>query len=275
MELRNFRPIIILFGVTMVLLFILVIINAMSNNSSNNIKDTEEENEKINYPKVEDSPEEILSKVYNEKRDYYTGFLNNAMEHENIFGNLKEVNKGKLSITTRMAITLNSFDVNDLGEINCNTISWNSNWKGSCGSNKQGIAYYIPVSDFNLRSEEIFNMRLDYSLLNIDDLKIGTCTGPYSDSYVFRYIKEQSIFVSMKKDYSCKTNGILKVTDVSKTQSRNLLTLTVSYSKMQASLINGKYYYGSPTNYQDKFFFDVNKNGKYYFRASTLVRSFK
>lgn len=275
MELRNFRPLIILFGITIVLLVVLLVINTINSNNSNNTKEDEEETETINYPKIEDSPEEILSKVYNEKRDYYTGFLNNSLEHENIFGNIGEVTKEKLAITTRMAITLNSFDVNDLGKINCSTISWNSNWKGTCGSNKQGIAYYIPVSDFNLRSEEIFNMRLDYSLLNIDDLKIGTCTGPYTDSYVFRYIKEQSIFVSMKKDYSCKNNGILKVTDIKKTQSKNLLTLTVSYSKMQASLVHGTYYYGSPSNYQDKFFFDVTKDGKYYFKASTLIHNFK
>ena len=275
MELRSFRPLIILFMVVMVLLFVLLIFNAINNDSSNTVKKEEEKEDKTKYPEVKDSPKEIQTKVYNENRDYYTGFLNNSMEHENLFGNLREITKEKLATTTRMSITLNSFNVNDLGKINCNSIAWNSSWKGKCGSSKDGVAYYIPVSDFNIRSEEIFNMKIDYSFLNIDDLKIGTCTGPYSDSYVFRYIKDQSIFVSMKKDYSCKNNGILKVTDVSKTQAGKLLTLTVSYSKMQANLVGNKYYYGNPTNHQDKFFFDVTPNGKYYFKASTLIRDFK
>lgn len=275
MELRNFRPLIILFVIALFLSFILLIFNALNTNSNNNNKPEEEEVDNTKYPVIKDSAEEILSTVYNEKKDYYTGFLNNSMEHENIFGNLKEVNKQKLAITTRMTITLYSFDVNDLAKINCNSVPWNSNWRGKCGSSKNGEAYYIPVSDFNIRSEDIFNMKIDYSLLDIDNLKIGTCTGPYYDNYEFMYIKEKSIFVSMQKDNLCRNNGLLKVTGVSKTQAGKLLTLTVSYSKMQANLINGKYYYGNSLNYQDKFFFDVTKDGKYYFKASTLIRNFK
>ena len=171
-----------------------------------------------------------------------------------------------------MTLALYTFDLNDMEKMNCNTIGWNNSWSSKCGSNRGNIAYVLPVQELNNRVEEMFNIRPDYSLLNIDDLSIGICSGENKESYVFRYIKEQSIYVSTKRSSGCRVNGKLQVDSVTKTQYKNLLTLVVNYKKYSASYTNNKYFYGESTNYQDKFFFNVTEDGKYYLSRTTMTK---
>ena len=272
MDLRSFKPLLILLGIIGVLLIVFLIINASGSigGSSNKKKDQKETN--VVYPQVTDSEEEILSKIYNPDHDYYTGFNNSSYEKENIFGNKKEVVAKTLEETTRMTIALYSFDLSDMEKMNCSSIKWDSNWNNSCGSNNGNMAYVLPVGDLNTRIEEMFNIRPDYSKVNIDDLTIGTCTGGNKESYVFRYIKDRSIFVSTKRTSACTNNGKIEVGDISKTQANDLLTLTISYKKKEVVSLGNKLYYGNTKHYQDKFFFKVKKDGTYYFNSSTLIK---
>ena len=132
MELRNFRPLIILGAVIVVLLFAVLIIK-LANSGTETKSDQPEQKKtvKINYPTVSDTEEEILSKIYNPDRDYYTGFTNQSGEKENIFGNKKEITARNFDQKTRMGLALNTFDISDLEKINCNTITWDSSWNSS------------------------------------------------------------------------------------------------------------------------------------------------
>ena len=275
MELRNFRPLIILGGVLIVLLVVYLIITA-SNNSGTSNKPTSNKKEKnIVYPELKDSAEEVLAKIYNSNYDYYTGFTNKSDEKDNIFGNEKELYSKSLDQTSRMAYALYTFNTQDMTKISCNVISWNSSWNSKCGTNGSNMAYSISVSDLNNRIEEIFNIRPDYSLLDIDNLEIGSCAGENRNQYKFRYIKDRSIFVSEKRDGKCFNSGKIEITSVNKTQHNNLLTLDIFYNKVPTTEINNRSYYGNSTSYQDKFFFKVKKDGTYYFNSSTLFKEIK
>lgn len=271
MELKNFKPLIILVAVIISLLFVVLIINISSNSHSTSQNKKEKEN--IDYPEISDSEEDILAKIYNEKYDYYTGFINKSGEKDNIFGNEKEVTAKNLDEKTRLSLALYSFDLEDMEKISCSTINWNSSWNDSCGSNSGNNSYFIPVGELNTRVREIFNISPDYSNLNIEDLTIGSCTGDNKDSYIFRYIKDKSIFVSTKRAASCVNNGKLTITDIQKTQAGNLLTLTVSYNKREVLSLGQRKYYGNERTYQDKFFFKVKEDGSYYFNSSTLIKN--
>lgn len=271
MELGNLKPLIILvfvMGIVVIALLIFNNINTGGNSRSNSGTNKTE----IRYPNIDESAEEILSKIYNENRDYYSGFHNISGESENIFGNEKELNVSKLDQRTLMTIALNNFDLNDLEKISCSSIAWSSNWNDSCGSNSGNTAYSIPVGELNNKVEEIFNKRLDYSNVNLDDLTIGLCTGHSKDSYIFRYIKDKSIYVSVKRNSSCINNGKLEVTNVSKNQSGDLLTLIVSYSKTPVNYLGSRASYGEIKSYQDKIYFKVKQDKTYYYFASSASK---
>ncbi len=272
MELRNFRPLIIL-GAILVVVFMIYIFISLSNTSTSNSSSKKEE--KINYPEVTTSEEDILASIYNSNYDYYSGFINKSDEKDYLFGNEKEVFAKNFDQRTRMALALYSFNLTDLTQVSCNTISWSSRWDGKCGSNGSNMAYSISVSDLNNRIEEIFNIRPDYSELDIDNLEIGSCAGGNRNQYKYRYIKDRSIFVSERRDNTCINNGKIEVTSVSKVQHEDLITLDVFYNKKPTININGKLYYGSSKSYQDKFFFKVKKDGTYYFNSSTLFKEIK
>lgn len=268
METKNFKPLIILVAVFGILLIVLLIINNLSPSNNNSPKENESD---IDYPIINKSAEDILSKVYNSNRDYYSGFTNSNNETENIFGNEKELSSSKLDQKTKLSIALNNFNYDDLEKINCNTISWDNNWTDKCGSNNN-YAYSIPVIELNNMVEEVFNTRIDYSMIDISNLVIGTCTGN-NKNYKFRYIKEQSLYVSVKNDSSCINNGTLEVTDVEKDQSKDLLTLIVSYKKTPVTYLGNRVSYGTSKSYQDKFFYKVTPNGTYYFIGSTIYKT--
>ena len=274
MKLSDFKPLIILGAVVGVLLVALLIITAVNNSSSSNTSNSNSENKSknITYPEVTDNEEEILSKIYNPDYDYYTGFINASTEKEGIFGNEKEVVAKAFDQKTRMTLALYSFKLSDMEKVSCSTISWNNSWDSSCGMNGSNMAYILPVGELNNRVEEMFNVRPDYSLLNIDDLTIGTCTGDNKSAYVFRYIKDRSIYVSTKRTNKCVNNGKIEVTDIEKTQANDLLTLIVNYKKKDIISLGNKLYYGNIKEYQDKFFFKVKKDGSYYFNSSTLIK---
>lgn len=278
MKLENTKPLILLGVVIAFLLVILLVVKlgGSSNSSTSNTRNDhnkQQTNSNIKYPKVNDSAEVILSKVYSPNHDYYTGFDSNSYTKENIFGNKKQKSASSFSERTRMTIALNTFKISNMQKINCNNVSWNNNWpNSSCGSNLGKVAYTISVQELNNRIEDIFNIKPDYSELNIDDLSIGTCTSENKDNYIFRYIKQQSIFVSTKRNSSCNPNGKIEITNVSKKQSSDIITLDVYYKSTQAKYLAKKYYYGESTDNHDQFFYKVRPDGTYYFSSSTVFQ---
>lgn len=266
-NLRENKPLIALVFIIIIMLIVLLFINVSNSNRSNTNNKT---NKNIKYKEVTDSAEDILSLVYNKNSDYYTGFYDENLKQENIFGNEKQVYVHDFSSKTKLTLALNTFNVSNMKKVDCKTIDWNGNSNLKCGSNLENIAYYIPVQEINKKVEEMFNERIDYSNLDLDNLTIGVCTGNNSNNYIFKYIKNRSIYVSAKRDKSCVNNGKLEVTEVEKNQDKDILTLTVSYNKAKAYTSNNSLYYGDSESHKDKFFFKVDENGKYYFLRSTL-----
>lgn len=266
-SLRENKPLIVLVFIIIIMLIVLLFINiSNSDKSSTNNKTTKN----IKYKEVTDSAEDILSLVYNKNSDYYTGFYDENLKQENIFGNKKQVNAHDFSSKTKLTLALNTFNVSNMEKIDCKSIDWNKNDNLKCGSNLGNTAYYISVQEINKKVEEMFNERVDYSNLDLNNLTIGVCTGNNFNNYIFKYIKNRSIYVSTKRDKSCVNKGKLEVTSVEKNQDNDLLTLTVSYNKTKAYISNNSLSYGESESHKDKFFFKVDEDGKYYFLRSTM-----
>ena len=275
MRLSENKPLIALGVIMALLLVVLLVVKGMGSvsNTSSDDNSNKKKTANIDYPEINDSAEDVLDKIYNSNHDYYTGFDNDSSEKENIFGNKQEKSVASLSQKTRMTLALNTFELDDMKKMNCNNIGWNNSWLRSvCGSNLGNVAYTLSVQELNNRVEDMFNIRPDYSTLNIDDLTIGTCSGGYSDNYIFRYIKEQSIYVSTKRTSSCVNHGKIDIKSVSKTQAKDLLTLTIDYTKTPTRYSGGRTIYTTPINQQDKFFFKVTGDGKYYLDRTTMTK---
>jgi len=253
--------IVVLSLITLVLYLRIEIGNSNSENNSNN--ENKETSEKA-YQTIEDAPGEILKKVYNENIDIYSTGYNSGIITENIFGNEMEKSKETYSQEYKMTIALYSFDIKNLETIKCEDIPSSENTNGyTCGGAGQDIAYKISVQDLNNKVAEIFNEDLDYSQMDSTNLYIGTCKGNQEVAIPFKYIKEQSIYVSFLSKDNCGPSKSFMINDVIKTQDKDLLTLDVYYTIKDLTEVKK----------HDKLYFKVKEDGSYYFHSSIMVES--
>lgn len=261
------KKLIVLIIVIIILLFItlgLYIYTNLDKPKEEN-KEFEKENtevkEEITYPVIEDSAYEMFNKIYDSNVEIYANGYTVGPVTESIFGNINEKLSVLLNIEYKMTMTLYNFDISSLEKIKCSEISGQENWNGiKCGGASSNEAYKLKVQDLNSKYFEIFNEEIDYTTLDTSNLIIGTCYG----SLPFKYIEEQSAFVSIDKN--CAVKNQIEVTNITKTQDKDIVTLDVFYKVATINQSTGKRTYSNDK--QDKFYFKVREDGTYYFYSS-------
>ncbi len=267
MEIVNKKSILILgvlAGLAIVLLVISSVISSFSSSDDPNEYEKKEKKENVVYTVITDDAKTILNKVYNPVHDYYTGFMNESGEYENIFGNPNQLLTTNLSIKTKMTLVLNTINYKNMQTVTCNKVSFND--KSICGSKNKRVAYALKVQDFNDKFFDIFGYDVDYTTLDTDNLVIGSCSG--TNSYAFKYSEKDGLFVSLYSK-KCPVNGYIKVYNVTKKQVNELLTLDVYYEKRILNSRTKKVF--KVLKKHDQFFFNVQENGSYYLFSTTMI----
>lgn len=265
MNIKENKPLLILI-ITIIILSVTTLVLYLSMQIKSNKEEEKQktQTEEKTYKMIEDTKEEILKKVYNENIWFYADGYNYGVVTENIFGNENEKPKELYSQQYKMSLALYNFDIPNLKTIKCDEIGFTEDQNGyKCGGAGENLAYVLPVQDLNNKVVEIFDEDLDYSQLDTDNLYIGTCKGNKNIALPFKYIKDQSIYISTISKEVCQPSKSFEITEVIKTQDKELLTLDVYYTVKELT----------STKKHDKLYFQVKEDGSYHFKGSIMVEN--